>query len=132
MWRARSHFHALLYTLVSLSASYDLLSVGGRHTPLSTQKKRAWHEDRPGSVWTATLVLSAPSVKGKQVWRSEEKIVSVWSERDYPVGTSSRADARISARACTSKPVNLCQSVCTPAIFQLAFIFARQGIPFPV
>lgn len=64
------------------------------------------------------------------MWRSEETIVSVWSEWDYLVSTSIRADARISARACTSKPVNLCESVCTPAIFQLAFILACQECLF--
>lgn len=94
--------------------------------------------EKEGVVWGSTrnhvdsiAATKCTGVKEKHVWWSEEKIVSVWSEWDYLVSTSSRADARISACACTSKPVNLCESVCTPAIFQLAFILAWSVFSCP-
>lgn len=74
----------------------------GRHTLMHRpRKKRAWCEDRPGMPADRLAGLKCTGVKEKQMWRPEEEIVSVWSERDYLVSTSSRADARISARACT-------------------------------
>lgn len=102
-------------------------SLGQTHSRIDPEKG--------GVVWGSTRKnvellagLKCTGVKKKQVWRSEEKIVSVWSERDYLVSASSRADARISAHACTSEPVNLCESVCTPAIFQLAFIWPARSV----
>lgn len=59
--------------------------------------------------------FQCPRVKETQ--RGSLESVSVWSERDYLVSTSSQAGARTGACTCISKPVNRCVFVCTPAIF---------------
>jgi len=69
-----------------------------------------------------------PLCQRNTAWLFEEKSVSVWSERDYLVNTSSCAGARIGACTCISKLKNQCVCVCvcvflcTPAMFQLSFI----------
>lgn len=94
------------------------------------RKKRAWCEDRPGSAWTALLVLSAP-VSKKNKCGGLKRRLSPCGQSGITLSALQAVQMHVSVLAhVPPKPVNLCESVCTPAIFLLAFILACQECLF--
>lgn len=75
-----------------------------------------------------------PSCQRSTLRQFEEESVSVWSEQDYLVSTSSCAGARICVCTCISKP-NLCVCVCIcvhTCHFSIIFHFPPLRASFPV